>query len=81
MKSVEFKEVNVRIAENHPEYETLPSYHNTKEGSVTFCFELDNEELEQIGKTGKIFIKQLTFNKPMQPIAGSCLKEHLILIK
>lgn len=78
MKSVEFEEVNIRIAENQPEYETLPAYHDPKEGSLTFCFELSNEELEQVGKTGKIWIKQLTFNGPMQPIAGSCLKESLI---
>jgi len=78
MKSVEFKEVNVRIAEDQPEYETLPAFHNKDEGSITFCFELDPDELEQVGKTGRIFIKQLTFNNPMQPIAGSCLKEVLI---
>jgi len=78
MRSVEFKEVNVRIAENQPEYETLPAYHNKDEGSMTFCFELDPDELEQVGKTGRIFIKQLTFNNPMQPIAGSCLKNVLI---
>lgn len=78
MKAVEFPEVNVRIAESQPEYETLPAFHNPKEGSMTFCFELSPDELEQIGKTGKIYIKQLTFNRAMQPIAGTCLKEELI---
>lgn len=80
MKSVEFPEVNVRIAEDQPEYATLPAFYNRDEKSMTFCFELDNEELEQVGKTGKIYIKQLTFNQPMQPIAGSCLKESLISV-
>lgn len=78
MKSIEFPEVNVRIAEHQPEYETLPAHYDQKEGSMTFCFELDPDELEQVGKTGKIYIKQLTFGQPMQPIAGTCLKEHLI---
>lgn len=78
MKSVEFPEVNVRIAEDQPQYETLPAFHNPEEGTVTFCFELDHDELEQIGKTGKIYLKQLIFDGPMQPIAGSCLKEILI---
>ena len=45
---------------------------------MTFCFELDEEELEQVKETGKIYIKQLTFGKAMQPIGGSCLKEVLI---
>ena len=78
MKAVEFPEVNIRIAEDQPQYETLPDYHNSEEKSMTFCFELNPDELEQVGKTGRIYIKQLTFNKPMQPIAGTCLKEHLI---
>lgn len=78
MKSVEFPEVNVRIAESQPEYETLPAFHNPEEGSMTFCFELDEAEMEQVQRTGKIFIKQLTFNRAMQPIGGSCLKGGLI---
>ncbi|WP_159039998.1 hypothetical protein [Christiangramia fulva] len=71
--------MNVRIAENQPEYETLPAYYNKEEGSMTFCFELDPDELEQVGKTGKIYLKQLTFGRPMNPIAGTCLKEDLII--
>ena len=78
MEAVEFEEVNIRIAENQPEYQTLPAYHNSKEGSVVFCFELSPDELEQVGKTGRIYIKQITFNGPMQPIGCSCLKEELI---
>lgn len=78
MTAVEFEEVNIRIAEDQPEYETLPAYANTQEGSVTFCFELNKEELDEIAKTGRIYFKQLTFNKPMQPIAMSTQKEDLI---
>lgn len=78
MKAMEFEEVNVRIAEHQPEYETLPAFYNEEDQSITFCFELSEEEFTQVAKTGKIYIKQLTFNKPMQPIAGSCLKNDLI---
>lgn len=78
MKAIEFKGHNVKIAENQPEYETLPALFNKQEGSMTFCFELDEQELEQVKKTGKIWIKQLTFGKAMQPIAGTVLKESLI---
>ena len=78
MKAIEFPEHNVKIAEHQPEYETLPAFYNKEEGSMTFCFELDEAELEQVKTTGKIYIKQLTFGKAMQPIGGSCLKEVLI---
>lgn len=81
MKSIEFEGHNVKIAENQPEYETLPAYYDKQEGSMTFCFELSDDELEQVGKTGKIWIKQLTFGQPMNPIAGSCLKEELISVQ
>ena len=50
MKAIEFPEVNVRMAENQPEYETLPvnvspdpetdGYFN----QITMCFELTEEE-------------------------------------
>lgn len=78
MIAKEFNEVNVRIAENQEEYETLPVFHDPKEGSVTMCFEANDAEKAEIAKTGKIWIKILTFNNPLQPIAMSCLKEDLI---
>lgn len=78
MKSVEFEQVNVRIAENQEEYETLPAFYNENDGTITYCFELDNKELEQIGKTGKIYIQQLTGGRAMQPIRGTVLKEVLL---
>jgi hypothetical protein len=78
MKSTEFEEVNVRIAENQEEYQTLPAHFNAEEGSFTFCFELDKEEMKQIKETGKIWFKQLTFGQPMNPIMMSTLKKDLI---
>jgi len=78
MKAKEFPEVNLRIAEDQPEYHTLPAFHNKKEGSVTFCFELSEDEINRLYATGEIWFKQLTFNGPMQPIALSCNKEELI---
>jgi hypothetical protein len=59
MKAIEFSEVNVRIAENQPEYETLPAHiEDLKETGwrkVTVCFELDEEERKQISETGRIW--------------------------
>ena len=78
MEAKEFPEVNLRIAEDQPEYQTLPVYHNSKEGSVTFCFQLDEDELNRVKATGEIWIKQFTFNRVMNPIAPTTNKEDLI---
>ena len=78
MEAQEFEEVNVRIAEDQPEYETLPAHWNREEGSLTFCFKLDENELNRIKATGEIWIKQLTFGGAMNPIALSTNKEILI---
>ena len=58
--------VNIKIAENQEEYQTLPA--NYSDGLVTFAFDLDVQSLDEIGKTGKIYVSMLTGGKPMQPI-------------
>jgi len=59
MKAIEFPEVNLRIAENQPEYETLPVcvVSTGQNGSVqiTMCFELDENERKQVAETGQIW--------------------------
>ena len=76
MKAIEFKEVNVRIAENQPQYETPPVFLNTNDETipVTMCFELDDDEKKQVLETGKIWLTVLTFGLPFHPIGMSCLK-------
>lgn len=78
MQPIEFKEVNVRIAEHQEEYQTLPAFHNEKEGSMTFCFKLSEDEMSRINATDEIWFKVLTFGNPLQPIALSTNKEDLI---
>ena len=83
MKTVEFKEVNVRIAEKQKEYLTLPVYMDTEELGVpvTMCFELEEAELKQVDETGKIWLTVMTFGRPFLPIQMGCLKpdkfEHI----
>lgn len=61
MKAIEFPEVNARIAENQPEYETLPIHTEPDEESngyfrhVTMCFKLNEEEKKQVAETGCIW--------------------------
>ena len=78
MKPLEFEEVNVRIAEHQDEYQTLPACINAEEGSVTFGFELSDDELEEVKATGVIWVKMLTFGRPMQPILLSTKKSDVI---
>lgn len=76
MNAKEFKEVNLRIAENQPQYETLPVHFDSKDESypVTMCFQLDEQEQKQVLETGEIWLTVLTFGKSFHPIAMSCLK-------
>ena len=73
-----FDEANHVLGKDQPEYGNLPVYFNDKEGSVTMCFELDEDERNRIYSTGEIWFKQLTFGKPFHPIVGSANKEDLL---
>jgi hypothetical protein len=78
MIAEQFEEANVVLGEGQPEYTPLPAYYNKREQSMTFCFSLNKEEIEEITKTGKIWFSQLTHNRPFQPIALSTQKSDLI---
>jgi hypothetical protein len=77
MKALEFTEANMKIAENQDKYNTLPAFYNIVEGSVLACFEVTDEDLKQIKKTGKIWYKQLTFGKSLQPMQLSTNYDEL----
>lgn len=76
MKAIEFPEVNVRIAEDQEQYETLPVYIDTEDphSPTTMCIELDEEERKQVAETGRIWITTLTFMQAFHPIKMSFLK-------
>lgn len=78
MKAITFPEANVEIAKDQPQYQTLPAYWNAEEGTIVFCFKLNQDEIDRVYATGEIYFKQLTFGHPMQPISLSALKEELI---
>ena len=80
MKAKEFKEVNIRLAEDQDECETLPGFYDVEEQSFTFCFELSPDEVNRIKATDEIWFKVLTFGQRMQPICLSTNKEDLINI-
>ena len=66
MKVVDFEECNVTWAKSQDEYNTLPA-HKTKDGQVTTCYSLSFRERLRVLWYGRVYITQLTFNKPLQP--------------
>lgn len=67
MTPIEFPGHNIVFAKDQPEYQPLPAM-IMPDGQVITCWELTKEEIEQISSTGKLYLSQLTFNQPLQPI-------------
>ncbi len=67
MRPVEFTGQNVILAKDQPEYTPLPAM-LMPDGLVITCWELSEEEKAEIAETGKIYLQQLTFNQPLQPV-------------
>jgi hypothetical protein len=67
MKPVHFKEVNVTLAKNQPQYMPLPIQLNSDvPGCPAWCkYELTDAELAILNRTKSIYIQQLTFQEPM----------------
>lgn len=74
MKAVEFNGHNVVYAKDQPEYLPLPA-HRSKEGEVTTCWELSFLERLKVLWTGRVYLTQLTFNEPLQPVRMSVTNE------
>lgn len=69
MNPVEFKEQNVVIAKDQPEYNPLPAYkerYSTK-GEVISCWRLTFWERIRVLFTGRIWNSSITFHNPLQP--------------
>lgn len=75
MKAIEFEGQNVIFAKDQPEYNPLPAF-KAADGTVTTCWELTPEERLEIFNSGKLWLRQLTFNQPLQPISPSVGKEQ-----
>lgn len=69
MKPVEFEHQNTVLAKDQPQYEPLPAHRtDDRESAVTSCWELDDADLEMIAKNRRIYVTQLTFRHPLQPL-------------
>ncbi|RLF05999.1 MAG: hypothetical protein DRJ64_04960 [Thermoprotei archaeon] len=69
MEPVKFKEANAVFGGDQEEYKGLPA-HVVKDatGSVISCWELTPQEMQNIKRTGKIWVQQLAFGQELQPI-------------
>lgn len=69
MKPIHFPGVNIVFGKDQPEYQPLPAMRfEDGHGSVITCWELTDEEIETLIKTRRLYLKQLTFGQPLQPL-------------
>ena len=66
MEAVKFPEQTHILAENQDEYNILPTLMDDK--TVTSIWKLTPEELKHIQETGLLYVRQMNFNQPVQPI-------------
>lgn len=72
MIPVQFPESNAVLAREQGEYKPLPVYYfGDAERRVAFCCRLSDAEIEEIRLTRTLWVQQLTFGRPFQPIALS----------
>jgi hypothetical protein len=67
MEPIDFPQANVTYALDQPEYLPLPAKRE-ENGMVTSCWQLTWRERFKILFSGRLYIWQLTFNQPLQPI-------------
>lgn len=70
MKPIEFKECNIVLGEDQPEYLPLPAHRwlgGDPGGTITSCWSLSIRERIRVLFTGRIYLQLLTFKKPIQP--------------
>ena len=69
MIPIKFKQQNVVIAKDQPQYQPIPAHfvEGDPSGSVIFCWQLTDEEKQRIIETGVIWHSSMTFGHAFQP--------------
>jgi len=68
MKPIEFPEQNTVYLADSIRGERPAHRTDDRESAVTSCWEISDEELAEITRTRRIYVTQLTFRHPLQPI-------------
>jgi len=77
MEPVKFPEVNASFGEGQPQYKPLPVL-LSPDGQAVSCWQLSEEEKARVAETGQIWLSQLTFKRPLQPVFMTVYKADLI---
>jgi hypothetical protein len=80
MKAIEFERYNTKFAENQEEYLTLPA-HVDSQGEVTTCWRLTIGERIRLLLKGRIYLRMLTFKRPLQPVRLQVEKPKLSITR
>ena len=76
MKPVKFPEFNATFGKGQPQYKPLPVL-LSPDGQAVSCWQLSEEEKARVAETGQIWLSQLTFNRPLQPVFMTVYKADL----
>ena len=81
MESLKFKECNIEIARDQPEYKSIHAWKDDS-GTVVMCYKMSFKEKLRALFLGKIWLTRLTFNQDFQPMKISTQKkDHLTTIQ
>ena len=72
------REHEMMFAKDQPEYQPLPAIRTT-DGQVITHWRLSFRERLRVLFTGSLFLRQLTFNEPLQPQSPSVIEPQLTL--
>lgn len=68
MKAINFEDANVNFAEKQDEYSTLPALRiGDEDDTIITCWGLSFKERVRVLFTGKIWMSELNFRRPLTP--------------
>lgn len=67
MTPTQFTGSNITFAKDQPEYLPLPAHVSDYNGIVTSCWQLSLRERLKMLWTGRLWLQQMAFGKPLQP--------------
>lgn len=67
MSPVEFPQQNVILAKDQPEYNPLSAFFDGR--AMVTAWQMDEDERKEFLRTGRIYLVQLTFGQPFQPVS------------
>jgi hypothetical protein len=74
MTPIDFPGACLRIGEGQPEYQVLPAVPGLHNGEIITCWRPAFWERVKLLFTGRVWLHQLTFGQPLQPVILSCHK-------